>query len=617
MRVSAAIALVAMAAISFMVSVRAEANPEAVVELNEKNFLDHIANKDIVMINFHTSWCGHCQALEPEFEKAAKEVEEENIILAKINCEDHGEFCKDHAVRAYPTLKIYKNGKVTDYTGPRKANDLVSYMRKHVGPAVKEVKPEDLATFSESGRVVIVAVLPQGPEREALAATFEKAAEYYRDDFVFGAVESSPDVTDVGVVLYKKFDEGKNVYQGTFNDKTLISFIRENFTPTIDEMGPKNYKHYLEGSTPLSYLFFGSNADQKKYGHDLEVLAKELKGQMNFVYVDGNKFGAHADNVGLEKKWPAFSIQDPATAAKFPLDQSEPLTMERIKAHVDSVLKGAMVAKLKSEAVPESQDGPVTIVVAHNYKDIVEDKSKDVLIEYYAPWCGFCKKLAPIYDELGELYKGSNVVIAKMDATLNDLPPSVPFHLEGYPTIKFRQAGTKEYIDFKGDRSKAGFIKFIQVNAVNKVEIDESHTMKSEAVPETQEGPVTVVVAKTYEQIVGDKSKDVLIEHYAPWCGFCKKLAPIYEEVGKLYKGSDIVIAKIDATVNDLPSSLPFKVKGFSTIKFRKAGSSEYMDYDGERTKKAFVKFLSQNAASDFEPNVTTDKDDDVAHDEL
>ena len=61
MRISAAIALVAMVATGFTVSVHAKA--EATVELNEKNFKDHIANKDLVMINYYTSWCGHCQTL--------------------------------------------------------------------------------------------------------------------------------------------------------------------------------------------------------------------------------------------------------------------------------------------------------------------------------------------------------------------------------------------------------------------------------------------------------------------------------------------------------------------------------------------------------------------------
>ena len=42
------------------------------------------------------------------------------------------------------------------------------------------------------------------------------------------------------------------------------------------------------------------------------------------------------------------------------------------------------------------------VVVAKNFNEIVNDESKDVLIEFYAPWCGHCKSLAPKYDELAE-----------------------------------------------------------------------------------------------------------------------------------------------------------------------------------------------------------------------
>ena len=42
-----------------------------------------------------------------------------------------------------------------------------------------------------------------------------------------------------------------------------------------------------------------------------------------------------------------------------------------------------------------------------------------------------------------------------------------------------------------------------------------------------------VVVAETFDEIVNDESKDVLIEFYAPWCGHCKNLAPKYEELGQ------------------------------------------------------------------------------------
>ena len=82
-----------------------------------------------------------------------------------------------------------------------------------------------------------------------------------------------------------------------------------------------------------------------------------------------------------------------------------------------------------------------------------------------------------------------------------------------------------------------------------------------------------VVVGKNFDEVVNDDSKDVLIEFYAPWCGHCKTLAPKYEELGKKVSSChirashdfllfpqfendpNIVIAKMDATANDYPST--------------------------------------------------------------
>lgn len=44
----------------------------------------------------------------------------------------------------------------------------------------------------------------------------------------------------------------------------------------------------------------------------------------------------------------------------------------------------------------------IQVLVAENFDSIVNDDSKDVLIEFYAPWCGHCKSLEPKYNELGE-----------------------------------------------------------------------------------------------------------------------------------------------------------------------------------------------------------------------
>ena len=71
------------------------------------------------------------------------------------------------------------------------------------------------------------------------------------------------------------------------------------------------------------------------------------------------------------------------------------------------------------------------VVVGENFEAIVNDPTKDVLIEFYAPWCGHCKSLEPKYKELGEKLAGvKDIVIAKMDATANDVPP--PYEVSGW-----------------------------------------------------------------------------------------------------------------------------------------------------------------------------------------
>ena len=105
------------------------------------------------------------------------------------------------------------------------------------------------------------------------------------------------------------------------------------------------------------------------------------------------------------------------------------------------------------------------------------------------------------------------------------------------------------------------------------------------------------VVGKNFNQVVMDDSKNVLIEFYAPWCGHCKSLIPVYNELGAFYKdNNDIVIAKLDATNNDIARPDLFEVAGFPTIYFKKAGASnEVMKYEEGRDLDSFKSFLSSN----------------------
>jgi protein disulfide-isomerase A1 len=389
--------------------------------------------------------------------------------IAKVDCTVEEKLCARFEIQGFPTLKIFRGlESISEYKGGRKADDIVSIMKRQALPAVTELKSGDVKEFSSSDKVVVIGVFSSKDSKEAKA--FNSISSKMRDNYVFGTTTdksslSEHKVTDPGVILFKKFDDKVNVFEGSITEDALKSFIADKATPNMDDIGPDNFESYMNKQLPILYLFVSTDEERKTAGAQVEPLSKEYKGKISFVYIDAAKFGGHAESVNLKEEWPALGLSDIVNNGKYPFDQTKKIEKSAVKAWLDKYLAGTLEASFKSEPIPETNDAPVKVVVNKNYESIVKDTSKDVFVEFYAPWCGHCKKLAPIWEEFAESIGTDNIVIAKMDSTANDLPSGTPFSISGFPTLKLFKAKTGQVINYEGDRSMASLIAFVKENA--------------------------------------------------------------------------------------------------------------------------------------------------------
>lgn len=464
-----------------------------VTQLTQATFDDFVKSNDLVLAEFFAPWCGHCKALAPEYEEAATSLKEKNIKLAKIDCTEEADLCKTYGVEGYPTLKVFRGlENISPYNGQRKAAAISSYMVKQSMPAVSLLTKDTLEEFKTADKVVLVAYI--AADDKASNETFTAVAEELRDTYLFGgvndaAIAEAEGVKAPAIVLYKSFDEGKNVFSEKFDAEAIKEFAQTAATPLIGEVGPETYSGYMASGIPLAYIFAESEEERNTLGAALKPIAEKYKGKINFATIDAKAFGAHAGNLNLPTdKFPSFAIQETAKNQKFPFDTEKEITHDAIAAFVDDFSAGKIEPSIKSEPIPETQEGPVTVVVAKNYNDIVLDDTKDVLIEFYAPWCGHCKALAPKYDELATLYSESEfkdkVVIAKVDATANDVPDDI----QGFPTIKLYPAGDKEAaVTYSGSRTVEDLIEFIKENGKYKAAVSVKEEGTEEAAPAATE----------------------------------------------------------------------------------------------------------------------------------
>merc|ERR1711910_44051 len=442
---------------------------EGVLVLTNDNFQEALDTNEYILVEFYAPWCGHCKALAPEYAKAAGILAEKDspIKLGKVDATEESSIAEKFEVRGYPTLKFFKNGKPVEYGGGRTADTIVSWVEKKTGPPAKALAgADDAKAFVEGKDVAVIGCFADQTTDGAKA--FLGAASSM-DDIPFGitgdeALCSEHGVSGEGLVVLKTFDDGKATLAEDLTEENIAKFISSESLPLVIDFNHETAQKIFSGEVKSHFLMF-SSAKADDHEDKLEKLkppAKKYKGKMQFVTIntDEEDHKRILEFFGItESELPTYrAIKLGEDMAKFKPEDDK---FENAEQFVADFLEGKLKQHLMSQEIPEDWDKEgVKVLVGKNFQEVAMNAEKDVLVEFYAPWCGHCKQLTPIWDELGEKYKDhETIVIAKMDSTANELEE---VKVQGFPTIKLFKKGTNEIVDYNGDRTVEGFSNFLE-----------------------------------------------------------------------------------------------------------------------------------------------------------
>jgi len=456
---------------------------EGVYVLTKDNFEKATNEFEFALIEFYAPWCGHCQRLAPEYAQAAQKLAESNpeIKLCKVNAEDETDLGEKFNIQGFPTIKFFvKNSEPIDYTGGRTSQEIINWLKKRTGSPTTEVNTvEDAQKFISEKDVVAFFF---GPTTSQSFEEFVKVARSFDDvEFINSnsdEVKQKYEAKEGTLILLTDKGEEKVEFTGDFDAENVGIWVEKNRFPLVMPFNQAAAQRIFGEELDAIFLIKADNDAGNKAAEAFKQAAKELKDAavvFSLAGIEEDFGGKLAEFIGVEEEHlPAIRIVQPHQNLRKFLFTAEP-TVENIKTFINDFLNKNLKPFFRSQEIPaESHENNVRIVVANNFEEVILDKTKDVLIEFYAPWCGHCQHLTPIYESVAtRLKENSNLVIAKMDATANEVESVL---IEGFPTIRFYPSNNKDSpLDYEGERTERAFVSFIKQHAtvtINDTKVD-------------------------------------------------------------------------------------------------------------------------------------------------
>jgi protein disulfide-isomerase A1 len=405
--------------------------------------------------------------MAPSYAQLAQKMnaKEDGIPIAEVDATEQPELAEKFGVEGYPSLKFFVDGQPIDYNGEREGDAIEMFINKKMNPTSKELtKTEELSELETSKLSVVLVTNGPAPEQLAVFNTF---SANYEVPFYFTTFAEALGLTGstgkYNFVVYRNFDDGRKVLssENQITAEEMKTFLDSLRYPTVMDFDQEAAEKIFGGEETCVFLF--TNDKTNDAVTLFNQVANERKGEVIFSKstIKGDLGERLSEYLGItdeDNNTIRLVRFEGGNVVKYRLHD---WTKADLLSFLDEFKAGTLQPYFKSDPVPETNSAPIKVVVGKTFDELVLNNEKWVLLEIYAEWCGQCKKIAPMYEELGKKLEGHpDIVIAKMDGTTNE---HSSIAVKGFPTIKFYRSNDKQNpIDYDGDRTLEGMLSFLE-----------------------------------------------------------------------------------------------------------------------------------------------------------
>ena len=456
-----------------------------VLVLTEKTFGNALREYKYITVLFYDPECPHCKEFMPRYHKIASQLKEENFVFAKLDCIKNEKIETIYEIEAYPTLMLIKGEEKIIFSGQRNYEEIKKWLEENTKPEFIKLKTKkELDNFTINRLCMVYFGNDESTKNEFIKAErkFETMPLGIVTDEELIKSEAPKDEKDPNkeykdyINIYRTFGDKKKTLKESLTSENIYKFVYINSYPDVIEFTDETAPIIFAKKQPALVIFSSKNKeDYNEYFNLLKEMRPKIDANIRLFMCDIGKGTmaiqmAQYCGIGLLDLPKVFIIQaESETPKKY--EMKVEINQENIINFIKLWKEDKLTPYIRSEPVPENNDGPVFKLVGTTFKKEVLDNDKDVLIYFVSYWCKKCKDFEPELEKLAKKLKKNNskILIATMDATANDVDE---FQIHNFPTIYFYPGNAKdqEPIEMKGRKHSIESIeKFILKHAYNKI----------------------------------------------------------------------------------------------------------------------------------------------------